>query len=190
MDQDGVEGCLSGVFTAGEDHSGNPEEDDIIAGNQHIGGIELLEVLGIGIGPAQGLEGLSGLGYSKDIAYKIAYDRTYNTNKYTLYDNIYKELEMLKEKYILILLTDNWPCVNDYFNKIYISSICGVEKKDKFFFDYPINEFNIKTGEALFIDDNELNLDIAKEKGFDVMLMDREKIVENSKHKIINDLFI
>lgn len=142
---------------------------------------------------------LSGLGYSKDIADKIAYDRTYNTNKYTLYDNIYQELERLKEKYILILLTDNWPCVNDYlneynlygyFNKIYISSIYGVEKKDKVFFDYPINEFNIKTGEALFIDDNELNLDIAKEKGFDVMLMDREKIVENSKHKIINDLFI
>lgn len=142
---------------------------------------------------------LSESDYSKAVVEKIACDRTYNFDKYTLYDNIYQELEKLKEKYILILLTDNWPCVNNYlvqkdlnnyFDKIYISSIYGVEKKDKVFFDYPINEFNIKSGEALFIDDNEFNLDIASEKGFDVMLMDREKIIKNSKYKIINDLFV
>lgn len=136
--------------------------------------------------------------YTKTISEEIAYDRTYNINKYVLYDNIYQELERLKEKYILILLTDNWPCVNNYlidkdlthyFEKIYISSVYGCEKKDKVFFDYPINEFKIKVGEALFVDDNEANLDIAKEKGFDVMLMDRQKIIKNSKYKIINDLF-
>lgn len=135
---------------------------------------------------------------SKDIIKMIAYDRTYKFNKYTLYNDIYKELDILKKKYKLILLTDNWPCVTDYlkeynlydfFDKIYISSVYGADKKDKILFDYPINEFNIKVGEALFIDDNESNLDIAKEKGFDVMLMDRDKIVKNSKHKIINDLF-
>lgn len=140
---------------------------------------------------------LSGLNYTKDNAEKIAYDRTYNFEKYTLYDNIYNELDILKEKYKLILLTDNWPCVIDYlnkynlysyFDKIYVSSIYGVEKKDKVFFDYPINEFNIKVGEALFIDDNELNLNVAQEKGLDVMLMDREKIVKKSKYKIINNL--
>ena len=84
---------------------------------------------------------LSGLNYSKDIADKIAYDRTYNFEKYTLYDNIYNELNILKENYKLILLTDNWPCVinylnkykiHNYFDKIYISSIYGVEKKTKY----------------------------------------------------------
>ena len=140
---------------------------------------------------------LSGFNYSKDIAKKIAYDRTYNFEKYTLYDNIYNELDILKQKYKLILLTDNWPCVIDYLNeynlynyfvKIYVSSFYGVEKKDKVFFDYPLNEFNIKVGEALFIDDNELNLHIAKEKGLDVMLMDRENEIKDSKYKIINNL--
>ena len=140
---------------------------------------------------------LSGLNYSKDIVKKIAYDRTYNFEKYTLYDNIYNELNILKEKYKLILLTDNWPCVIDYlneynlynyFDKIYVSSFYGVEKKDKVFFDYPLNEFNIKPKEALFIDDNELNLDIAKEKGLDVMLMDRENEIKSSKYQIINNL--
>ena len=134
---------------------------------------------------------------SEDISKEIAYDRTYNTDKYSLYDNIYDELDDLKEKYKLLLLTDNWPCaidylnkynLNDYFDKVYISSFYGVEKKDKLFFDYPINEYNIKDGEALFIDDNELNLDIALEKGLDVLLMDRDNTITDSKYKIINDL--
>ena len=47
---------------------------------------------------------------------------------------------------------------------------------------------NIKQGEALFVDDNESNLDIAKEKGFDVMIMDRENKIIDSKYKIINNL--
>ena len=140
---------------------------------------------------------LNEFGYSKDTAEQIAYDRTYNFDKYTLYDNIHDELKVLNEKYKLILLTDNWPCVidylkeynlYDYFDNIYISSIYGVEKKDKILFDYPINELNIKQGEALFIDDNESNLDVAKEKGFDVMLMDRENKIKDSKYKIINNL--
>ena len=95
------------------------------------------------------------------------------------------------------MLTDNWPCVipflkdnnlYDYFDKIYISSVYGVEKKDKVFFDYPIKDYNIKKGEALFIDDVESNLDIAKEKGLDVMQMDRYKKDIKSKYKVINDL--
>ena len=104
----------------------------------------------------------------------------------------------MMNQYKLILLTDNWPCainylkefdLYDYFDKIYISSIYGVEKKDKTLFDYPIHEFNIKPGEALFIDDNELNLDNAKEKGFEVLLMDRENIIKDSKYEIINSLY-
>ena len=96
------------------------------------------------------------------------------------------------------MLSDNWPCVInymkdnnilDFFDKIYISSIYGVEKKDKVFFDYPINDYCIKPGEAMFIDDNESNLDIAKDKGLDVLLMDRYGDAK-SKHNIIHDLEI
>ena len=132
-----------------------------------------------------------------NIIRKIAYDRTYKNDKYVLCDNVINELKELKEKYTLLMLSDNWPCVipylkennmYDYFDKIYVSSIYGVEKKDGVFFDYPIKDFNIKIGEALFIDDNENNLDIAKEKGFDCMLMDRKNKVDNSKYTIINNL--
>lgn len=136
--------------------------------------------------------------YSEKIVDDIAYDRTYKHDKYTLCDNIYDELSKLKEKYTLIMVTDNWPCVipymkdnnlYDYFDKIYVSSVYGVVKKQKVLFDYPINDYNIKPGEALFIDDNEINLDAAKEKGFDVLLMDRYNENNKSKYKIINDLY-
>ncbi len=135
--------------------------------------------------------------YSIELVKQIAYDRTYNHSKYTLYDCIYNELDKLKEKYKLILLTDNWPCVTNYlkdnkldhyFEKVYISSIYQTLKKDGLFFDYPIKDFNIQKGEALFIDDSEENLDAAINKGFDVKLMDRDNEVNDSKYQIIHDL--
>ena len=144
---------------------------------------------------------LKGLNYpecSMELAKAIAYDMTYNSSKYTLCSSIHEELKHLKEKYTLILLTDNWPCVipylksnnlYDYFSSIYNSSDYGILKKDGVFFNYPIRDYNIKPGEALFIDDNENNLDEAKVKGLDVLLMDRSKKVNKSKYRIINDLF-
>ncbi len=136
--------------------------------------------------------------YTKEIAKAIAYDRVHNNGRYELCNGIKDELEILKDKYILIMLTDNWPCVFDYlrdmeidkyFDKIYVSSIYGSIKREGTFFDYPINDYHIKPGEALFIDDCEENLDVAKTKGFDVLLMDRDIIVRESKHKIIHDLY-
>lgn len=137
--------------------------------------------------------------YNKKIAEEIAYDRTYNNDKYILFNNVINELKNLKEKYTLILLTDNWPCaipylkeknIYDYFDKIYISSFYGVEKKDGLFFNYPIRDFNIKKGEALFIDDKEENLDIASSYDMDVMLMDRFNEIDGSNYPIISDLFL
>ncbi len=135
--------------------------------------------------------------YNKKIAEEIAYDRTYNNTKYTLCDNIINELKELKKKYKLIMLTDNWPCVipylkdnglYDFFDRIYISSVYQELKRDGVFFDHPISDYNIKPGEALFIDDTESLLDVGKEKGLDCMLMDRYKETKESKYKIINDL--
>ena len=94
-------------------------------------------------------------------------------------------------------MTDNWPCVErilkenklyKYFDKIYISSQYGSIKAEGIFFDYLINDYNIKKGDALFIDDSIINLDVAVEKGFDVLLMDRENNIESDKYKKISDL--
>lgn len=128
---------------------------------------------------------------------KLAYDFTYKDSKYGFYENIDNELEVLSKKYTLLLLSDNWPCcgpimdnrnLSKYFERIYISSVYGTKKSNGDFFDILINDFNIKENEAFFVDDNESLLDIAVGKGLNVLQMDRERVVEASKHKIIHNL--
>lgn len=132
-----------------------------------------------------------------DVSRKIAEDFVYNDLKHELYEDVKTNIIRLSKKYKLIMLSDNWPCarrllkiwgIYDCFEKIYISSECGCQKKEKIFFDYPIKEFNIKEGEAVFVDDKEELLDIAKEKGLETVLMDRKRLIQSSNHKIINNL--
>ena len=135
--------------------------------------------------------------YADDIAHCIAYNFAYKSDKYTFYNNVKEELDKLSKKYKLLLLTDNWPSVErilkenklyKYFDKIYISSQYGSIKSEGIFFDYLLNDYNIKKGDALFIDDSIENLDVGVEKGLDVLLMDREKNIECDKYKKISDL--
>ena len=130
---------------------------------------------------------------------EIVDDFVYNITdtKYTIYDDVKEELERLSKEYTLLMLSDNWPCafgyldkydISKYFDKVYISSVYGKLKSDKVLFDYPINDYNIKPGEALFIDDKETLLDIAVEKNLNVMQMDRGRKVKNSKYKVIHSL--
>lgn len=133
----------------------------------------------------------------QNIAKEIAYNFVYEFDKYKLYDDVKKELYNLSKNYKLILLSDNWPSVieymkenkiYDYFEKIYVSSIYGQQKKDELFFDNPIKDLNIKQGESIFIDDNERLLEIAHKKGLEVRLMDRENKIRDSKFSIIHKL--
>ena len=133
----------------------------------------------------------------QNIAKEIAYNFVYEFDKYKLYDDVKKELYNLSKNYKLILLSDNWPSVieymkenkiYDYFEKIYVSSIYGQQKKDELFFDNPIKDFNIKQGESIFIDDNERLLEIAQKKGLEVRLMDRENKIRDSEFRIIHKL--
>ena len=61
VDEDGIEGHLTRVLQGGEDHTGDPEGDDIVAGNQGVGGVEVSQILGL-LGPAQSGEGPEGGG--------------------------------------------------------------------------------------------------------------------------------
>lgn len=135
--------------------------------------------------------------YQPQLAREIAKNRTYEDDKYALCENAKEELEELNKQYTLIMLTDNWPCVFDYlrrhqidqyFQKVYVSSIYGCVKKDKIFFDYPIQDFHIQEGEAIFVDDDEANLMAAVEKKLNVFQMDRLRKIEKSKFTIIHNL--
>lgn len=138
------------------------------------------------------------LGYkSRELANKIAFDFVYNDKKHKLYNDVKSNLERLSKKYTLIMLSDNWPCVyrlmknwdiDRYFSKIYVSSVYNSQKRNGVFFDYPIKDFNIKEGEAVFIDDNVELLKIAQEKGLQSILMDRENKIRECGFKIIRSL--
>lgn len=136
--------------------------------------------------------------YSKQLVEQIAKDRVFGFDKYRLYSDVISELERLSKKNKLILLSDNWPSVLEYmrhfgldtfFDRIYVSSIYGVKKQDGDFFDVMLKDYDdINESNAIFIDDHEENLDVAKEKGITGILMDRDNKNNNSKYKIINSL--
>ncbi len=122
-----------------------------------------------------------------DISLNCAIDFVKNNDKYKLYDDTYLSLEKLSKKYKLICLSDNWPSgrrymkdlkIYDLFEKVYISSDYGYTKKELLLFDHPIKDFDIKENEAIFVDDDILNLDAANKKGFIPILMDRDKKVD------------
>ena len=56
VDEHRVKRCLAGVGEAGENHAGNPEADDVVAGDEGVGGVEVVVILGVLVGPAQGGE--------------------------------------------------------------------------------------------------------------------------------------
>ena len=55
MEQNCLERTLAHLLVAGENHPDNPEENNIIAGDQNIGRIEILQIFGL-VRPAQCLE--------------------------------------------------------------------------------------------------------------------------------------
>ncbi len=136
--------------------------------------------------------------YNKQLIKEIAKDRVFGFDKYRLYSDVIPELKELSKKYKLILLSDNWPSVLEYmkhfgldafFDKIYVSSIYGVKKQNGDFFDVMLKDYDdINESNAIFIDDHEENLDVAKEKRITGILMDRDNKNNYSKYEKISNL--
>lgn len=135
---------------------------------------------------------------STDDLKSIAYNITYENDKYGIYPQVREELEYLSSKYRLIMITDNWPCVtrilefykiDKYFEKIYISSVYASTKINGKLFEIAKREFNIKREEAIFVDDNIEILKVAENYGLIPVLMDRNKESLECNYKTINNLF-
>lgn len=138
---------------------------------------------------------LDEIGLNKELAKDVAYDKVYNKSEYALYNDVKDSLKQLKQKYILIMLTNNFPSIINYlkhegiyelFDKVYISSVCETSKNEERFFDMVINDYDIKENEAIFIDDFEKNLDLGYKKHLNVVMLDRENKKESKYKKISN----
>ncbi len=138
---------------------------------------------------------LDEIGLDKELAKDIAFDKVYNNSEYALYNDVKDSLKKLKQKYTLIMLTNNFPSIINYlkyeeiyelFDKVYISSICETSKNEEKFFDMVINDYDIKENEAIFIDDFEDNLDLGYKKHLNVVMLDRDNKKESKYKKISN----
>lgn len=142
---------------------------------------------------------LEDINYSKisdELLSQMSKSITYDNNRYTFYSDVKKTLETLSKKYRLVILSDNFPSIkrilkdidiDKYFKSMIISTFYGYRKKDKILFEILKNDIQYKEGTAIFIDDSENNLDIAKEYKLIPIKMDRNKNL-NSKYPIINNL--
>lgn len=133
---------------------------------------------------------------SDELLSKMSKSITYDNKRYTFYSDVKDTLETLSKKYRLVILSDNFPSIkrilkdidiDKYFKPMIISTFYGYRKKDKILFEILKNDIQYKERTAIFIDDNEKNLDIAKEYKLIPIRMDRNKN-SNSKYPIINNL--
>lgn len=134
---------------------------------------------------------------SKEITNELASDCVYNDDKYIFYDDVDKELDNLSKKYNLYMITDAWPSsfrvldnkdISKYFKSIMVSSIESKIKTDGLFEIFLDKNKNVKPEESIFIDDRTIVLDKAKECNFNVLQMDRNYEIKDSKYIIIHEL--
>jgi len=128
----------------------------------------------------------------------LARDNVYNDEKFSFFDEVEPELQRLKKKYILGVVSDTWPSLErvfinknlrKYFSTFVMSSIYGSYKAEKILFKIAIDEIGVKPEEVIFIDDSESNLVAAEEFGMIPILIDRYNSEDiKSKYHVIKSL--
>ena len=88
--------------------------------------------------------------------------------------------EMRSKGFKLVLLSDQvkklWEDIDKrynisaYFDEIIISSNTGFSKPDQRIYQYALEKMDTRAQESIFIDDQEGNIDSAKQMGFEVIL--------------------
>ncbi|MDC7222650.1 MAG: HAD-IA family hydrolase [Spirochaetales bacterium] len=104
----------------------------------------------------------------------VTWDLVHNSEKYTFFEEVEEVLTRLKSEYKLALVSDAWPSLGkvykfaglkDHFSSIVISSLLGTRKPDKRMYLTALEELGLTPEEVLFVDDNILNLEGAREVG-------------------------
>lgn len=135
---------------------------------------------------------------SEEIIDLLARDNVYNDEKFFFFEDVEQSLKILKEKYLLGVVSDTWPSLErvfinknlrKYFSTFVMSSVHGSYKAEKILFKIAIEELGITPEEAIFVDDSEANLQAAEEFGMIPILIDVYNTKDlKSKYKIINSI--
>ncbi len=129
--------------------------------------------------------------YEKIVREKISNKVDIEENIKYIIDNIYQVkfpnlIYELKDKFpdvIIIIATNHVSYIRDYIgcnfdmsliDKIYVSAEMNEIKPDTNFYHYILNDLNIKASDLLFLDDNEENINGAKELGINTIKINKD----------------
>jgi putative hydrolase of the HAD superfamily len=135
---------------------------------------------------------------NNEIIELLAKDNVYNDDKFLFFDDVEKSLNVLKDKYLLGVVSDTWPSLErvfinnglrKYFSTFVMSSVYGSYKAEKILFKIAIEELGINPEEVIFVDDSESNLEAAEEFGMIPILIDVYNLKQlKSKYRIIHSI--
>lgn len=135
---------------------------------------------------------------TEEIIELLAKDNVYNDDKFLFFDDIEKSLNVLKDKFLLGIVSDTWPSLErvfinkglrKYFSTFVMSSVYGSNKSENLLFEIAIKELDINPKEIIFVDDSEKNLKVAEKIGLVPILIDVYKQEDlKSEYKIINSI--
>jgi putative hydrolase of the HAD superfamily len=143
---------------------------------------------------------LTGFGVTKGVEQKsaaLAQDLVLNDERIGIYEDVLRELPILKTNYRIGILSDNWPSlrrlltnyrIEEHLNGLIISSDYGICKDNVQLFQIAVDELKIKPECSVFVDDSEKNLTNAEQMGFHSILMDRKRKVKNCIYPIAHNL--
>lgn len=135
---------------------------------------------------------------TEEIIELLAKDNVYNDDKFLFFDDVEESLNILKDKFLLGIVSDTWPSLErvfinkglrKYFSTFVMSSVYGSNKSENLLFEIAIKDLDISPKEVIFVDDSEANLKVAEELGLVPILIDVYKTQGlESKYPIIHSI--
>ncbi len=126
------------------------------------------------------VNGIDGLSITKEDAYTIAYDHTYNKDQFVLCDDTLETLKNLKQQgYTLGILSNTYPSAAHFIEELHIldyidhatySYELGKLKPDPDLYATAIEKMQLEPNEILFVDDLLANLIMAENFGLQPVL--------------------
>jgi putative hydrolase of the HAD superfamily len=133
---------------------------------------------------------LTGLGLSREQVIEIAKDTVLNDEKFVFYEDVFEYIPELAKRYKLGVISDTWPSLDrvfknagmrQYFSTFIMSSVLGVLKPHELMYTTALKELCVEPEEALFIDDNIVNVDAARKLGMQGLVILRENQIDGTE---------
>jgi putative hydrolase of the HAD superfamily len=141
---------------------------------------------------------LPDLQISDDNILEVARDTVYNDDKFEFFEDVLQVIPKLSQNYKLGVVSDTWPSLErvfknaglrEYFSSFVMSSVLGVLKPHELMFSTALSQLNIKPEEAIFIDDNIINVKAAIKLGMQgIVILRGDKLKEDTDILCIDNL--